>query len=58
VTRQAFPDESALTTDLDDRLAAGGLTHAQWKSWHDALADSPALLTQLGQVSAPGCPAA
>jgi hypothetical protein len=58
VTAQAFADESAITTDLDDRLTAAGLTHAQWKDWHDALAASPELLAQLAEVSAPGCAAA
>jgi len=57
VTQQAFADESAITTDLDDRLTAAGLTHQQWKDWHDALAGSPELLAQLAQVGAPGCPA-
>ena len=55
VTASTFPDEAALTTDLDDRLAADGLTHAQWKDWHDALVDSPDLVAQLVEVSAPGC---
>jgi hypothetical protein len=58
VTAQAFADESAITTDLDSRLTAAGLTHAQWKDWHDALAASPELLVQLSGVSAPGCAAA
>lgn len=58
VTGQAFADESAFTTDLDSRLGAVGLTHAQWKDWHDALAGSPELLAQLAKISAPGCPAA
>lgn len=57
VTAQAFADESAITTDLDSRLTAAGLTHAQWKDWHDALAASPELLAQLSEVSAPGCAA-
>ena len=47
---------SAITADLDGRLAAAGLTHAQWKDWHDALVSSPALVTQLSEVGAPGCP--
>ena len=55
VTTTTFPDEAALTTDLDDRLAADGLTHAQWKDWHDALVRSPDLVAQLVEVSAPGC---
>ena len=55
VTETAFAEESAITTDLDTRLAATGLTHAQWKDWHDALAGSPELVAQLAEVSAPGC---
>ena len=55
VTTTSFPDEVALTTDLDDRLAADGLTHAQWKDWHDALVHSPDLVAQLVEVSGPGC---
>ena len=55
VTSLAFPNEADITTDLDTRLAAAGLTHAQWKDWHDALDVSPALVTQLAEVSAPGC---
>jgi hypothetical protein len=58
VTGQAFADESAFTTDLDARLGAAGLTHAQWKDWHDALAVSPDLLAQVSAVGAPGCPPA
>ena len=50
-------DEAAFTTDLDARLAAAGFTHAQWKAWHDALDDSPELVTQYVQVVAAGCPA-
>ena len=55
VVTQSFADESGFTTDLDDRLAAAGLTHAQWKDWHDALAVSPELITQWSQVAATGC---
>jgi hypothetical protein len=55
VTSLTFPDEAAITTDLDDRLAAVGLTHAQWKDWRDSLADSPELVTQLTEVSGAGC---
>jgi hypothetical protein len=51
-------DENAFTTDLDARLAAAGSTHEQWKQWHDALADSPELITQFAEISAAGCPAA
>jgi hypothetical protein len=51
----SFPDESGITADLDRRLAAAGLTHEQWKRWHDALVVSPDLVTQLRSVSAPGC---
>ncbi|WP_041775675.1 hypothetical protein [Blastococcus saxobsidens] len=58
VTSQTFPDEAGITRDLDVRLAAAGLTYAQWKDWHDALADSPALVNQLAELSASGCPSA
>ncbi len=51
-------DENAFTTDLDARLAAAGSTHEQWKQWHDALADSPELITQFAEISAAGCPPA
>jgi hypothetical protein len=53
----SFPDESGITDDLDRRLAAAGLTHEQWKRWHDALVVSPDLVAQLRSTSAPGCPA-
>jgi hypothetical protein len=55
VASLTFPDEADITTDLDDRLAAADLTHAQWKDWRDSLADSPELVAQLGEVSAAGC---
>jgi hypothetical protein len=55
VASLAFPDEAAITTDLDDRLAAAGLTHQQWKDWHDALAVSPDLVAQLTEVGPPAC---
>lgn len=58
VTATTFANEADITTDLDTRLAAVGLTHAQWKDWHDALVDSPDLVAQLTEVSAPGCPGA
>jgi hypothetical protein len=51
-------DENAFTTDLDARLTAAGFTHEQWKQWHDALADSPELISQFAEISATGCPAA
>jgi hypothetical protein len=51
----SFADEADITTDLDTRLAAADLTHAQWKDWHDALVDSPDLVAQLVEVSAAGC---
>jgi hypothetical protein len=53
----SFPDEAGITDDLDRRLAAAGLTHEQWKRWHDALVVSPDLVAQLRTTSAPGCPA-
>lgn len=55
VTSATFADEAGITADLDDRLTAAGLTHAQWKDWHDALVDSPDLVAQLSAVSTPGC---
>lgn len=57
VDLSSHADENGFTTDLDDRLAAAGFTHEQWKQWHDALADSPELITQFAEVSAAGCPA-
>jgi hypothetical protein len=51
-----FADEAEFTTDLDARLAAAGFTHEQWKQWHDALDDSPELVTQFAEISAAGCP--
>ncbi|NEK58974.1 hypothetical protein GCU56_13970 [Geodermatophilus sabuli] len=51
-----FADEAGFTTDLDARLATAGFTHEQWKQWHDALDDSPALVAQFAAVSAAGCP--
>ncbi len=58
VGSMTFAEESSITADLDGRLAAVGLTHAQWKDWHDALVDSPDLVAQLAEVGAPGCPGA
>jgi hypothetical protein len=55
VAATSFADESAITVDLDARLAAAGLTHQQWKDWHDALAASPDLVTQLTSVSSTAC---
>ncbi|WP_164702518.1 hypothetical protein [Modestobacter sp. KNN46-3] len=52
----SFAEEAGITTDLDDRLAAAGFTHQQWKEWHDALVDSPALVDQFAEISAAGCP--
>ena len=56
VDTQSFPKESDLTSDLDRRLAAANLTHLAWKNWHDELATSPQLVTQLATLSAAGCP--
>lgn len=58
VDTATYADESAFTTDLDARLGAAGFTHEQWKQWHDALADSPELITQFAEISASGCPPA
>jgi hypothetical protein len=57
VDTASHADENGFTTDLDARLTAAGFTHAQWKQWHDALADSPELITQFAEISATGCPA-
>ena len=54
---QSFADEAGITAALDDRLADAGLTHEQWKRWHDALVDSPELVAQVAEISAAGCPA-
>jgi hypothetical protein len=56
IASMSFADEADITTDLDDRLAAAGSTHQEWKEWHDALADSPALVDQFAEISAAGCP--
>lgn len=53
---QSFPKEADLTTDLDNRLAAAHLTHLAWKNWHDELATSPQLVTQLHDIAKTGCP--
>jgi predicted outer membrane protein len=53
-----YADEAEITADLDDRLAAAGFTHAQWKRWHDALVESPELVAQFAEISAAGCPPA
>jgi hypothetical protein len=52
-----FAHEADLDADLDSRLSAAGFSHEQWKQWHDALADSPALVAQYAELSAAGCPA-
>jgi len=57
VDTASHADENGFTTDLDARLTAAGFTHEQWKQWHDALADSPELITQFAEISAAGCPA-
>ncbi|MCZ2835901.1 hypothetical protein [Modestobacter sp. VKM Ac-2985] len=57
IDSMSFVEEAGITTDLDDRLAAAGFTHQRWKEWHDALADSPALVEQFAEFSAAGCPA-
>ena len=53
---RSFADEAGITADLDARLAAVGLTHGQWKEWHDDLVDSPELVAQVTEISAAGCP--
>ena len=57
VDTASHADENGFTADLDARLDSAGFTHEQWKQWHDALADSPELITQFAEISAGGCPA-
>jgi hypothetical protein len=56
VAATSFPTESGITDDLTRRLAAEGLTYAQWKAWRDGLATSPALVAQLADLADAGCP--
>ncbi|WP_113809512.1 hypothetical protein [Blastococcus sp. TBT05-19] len=58
IASTSFVDEADITTDLDARLAAAGFSHQEWKDWHDALVDSPELVEQFAEISAPGCPGA
>ncbi|MCF6745004.1 hypothetical protein E9529_12075 [Blastococcus sp. KM273128] len=53
----SFADEAGITAHLDERLAAAGFDHQEWKRWHDALVGSPELVEQFAEVSAAGCPA-
>ena len=55
VAATSFVDEADITEDLDARLTAAGFTHEEWKQWHDALVDSPALVDQFAEISAAGC---
>jgi hypothetical protein len=55
IGQQSFPKEADITTDLDNRLGAVGVTHLAWKNWHDQLATSPELVKQLAEVSKAGC---
>ncbi|GAA5035412.1 hypothetical protein GCM10023258_37230 [Terrabacter aeriphilus] len=52
----SFPKEADIDADLDQRLEAAGVEHLEWKSWHDSLVVSPALVTQLAEVGKGGCP--
>jgi hypothetical protein len=56
IADQSFPKESDLDADLDRRLASAGISHLQWKDWHDALVTSPQLVSQLAEVGTGGCP--
>lgn len=53
---KSFVDEAGITADLDERLAAAGFSHEEWRRWHDALVESPELVTQFTEVAAGGCP--
>ncbi|WP_256793273.1 hypothetical protein [Terrabacter sp. Ter38] len=58
VGTQSFPKESDIDADLAKRLTTAGLSHLEWKQWHDSLAVSPQLVTQLAEVGKRGCPKA
>lgn len=58
VGTQSFPKESDIDADLAKRLTAAGLSHLEWKEWHDSLVTSPDLVTQLAAVGRAGCPKA
>lgn len=55
IDQQSFPKEADITRDLDNRLGALGISHLAWKNWHDQLATSPQLVSQLAEVSKAGC---
>lgn len=57
IAAQSFPGESDITADLEQRLADAGVTYAQWKDWHDALATSPELVEQV-EALGDTCPGA
>lgn len=56
VATVSFPKEADIDADLEKRLEAAGVAHLEWKSWHDSLVVSPALVTQLAEVGKVGCP--
>lgn len=56
VATASFPKESDIDADLAARLKAAGVAHLAWKNWHDALATSPQLVSQLTEVGRGGCP--
>lgn len=58
IATMSFPKESDIDADLATRLKKVGIEHLAWKNWHDALATSPQLVTQLAEVGAKGCPKA
>ncbi|XGX78284.1 hypothetical protein LQK93_01069 [Terrabacter sp. BE26] len=58
VGTKSFAKEADIDADLAKRLEAAGLSHQEWKSWHDSLVVSPALVDQLAAVSKTGCPKA
>ena len=55
VATQRFPKETDIGADLDRRLSEAGLTHLQWKNWHDELSTSPSLVTQFAEISKLAC---
>ncbi|GAA2740465.1 hypothetical protein GCM10009868_02780 [Terrabacter aerolatus] len=55
VGTQSFPKEADIDADLAKRLATAGVSHLEWKQWHDSLAVSPQLVTQFAEVGKHGC---
>lgn len=55
VANQPFPQEADISRDLDRRLSEAGITHLEWKNWHDELATSPSLVTQFADLTRTAC---